>query len=121
MAIQNWSDNIIVVELNEDPQFSDELNALIDALDKKPNHVVLNFAAIGFVNSSNVAKLLRLRKQTLAHHRRLVLSGVNHQVWGVFLVTGLDKIFEFTNDMATALATLQMSQALGGDKDSKKK
>ena len=108
MAIQDWSDDITVVELNEDPQFSDELNSLTDTLPAKPTHVVLNFSAVGFVNSSNVAKLLRMRKTVLSEQRRLILCGVNNQVWGVFLVTGLDKVFEFTNDIATALATLQL-------------
>ena len=109
MAIQNWSDEITVVELGEEPQFTDELNSVMDSLEEKASHVILNFAAIGFVNSSNVARLLRLRKQLLAAHRRLVLSNVNTQVWGVFLVTGLDKIFEFTDDIATGLATVQLS------------
>ena len=69
----------------------------------------MNFAAVGFINSSNVASLLRLRKQMILDQSRLVLCGVNTQVWGIFLVTGLDKIFELTNDIATALATLQLA------------
>ena len=32
----------------------------------------------------------------------------------VFLVTGLAKIFEFTNDMMTSLATLQIANGDGG-------
>jgi anti-anti-sigma regulatory factor len=43
----------------------------------------------------------------------LILCAVNTQVWGVFLVTGLEKIFEFTKDMSTALATLQLGDAAG--------
>ena len=111
MAIQKWSDEITVVELSEEPQFTDELNSVMDSLGQTPSHVVLNFAAIGFVNSSNVARLLRLRKMVMAHQKRLMLCNVNTQVWGVFLVTGLDKIFEFHNDIATALAMLQMGTA----------
>jgi hypothetical protein len=51
----------------------------------------------------------------LAVDRRLVLCDVNAQVWGIFLVTGLDKIFEFTSDVAIALATLQMEMAAEED------
>ena len=109
MAIQNWSDEITVVELSDDPQFTDELSSLIDALEQKPTDVVLKFAAVGFINSSNVAKLLRLRKMMTTEGRRLIFCDVNSQVWGVFLVTGLDKIFDFTNDISTALATLQLA------------
>ena len=109
MAIQDWSEDIRVVDLQDDPQFTDELTNLMDSLESKASHVVLNFATVGFVNSSNVAKMLRLRKIMLSSRRRLMLCDVNTQVWGVFLVTGLEKIFNFTNDISTALATLQLT------------
>ena len=108
MAIQNWSENITVVELRDDPQFSEDLTALMDALEGKPNDVVLNFATVGFINSSNIASVLRLRKAMNSASRRMVLCGVNAQVLGVLRVTGLDTIFEFTDDISTALATLQL-------------
>ena len=108
MAIQEWSDDIVVVELADDPQFTDELSSATDLVEGKARHVVLNFGVVGFINSSNVAKLLRLRKAINIQGRKLILCEVNTQVWGVFLVTGLDKIFDFTNDTATALATLQL-------------
>jgi anti-anti-sigma factor len=111
MAIQKWSEDITVVELADDPQFTDELTNLNDALESDPTNVVLNFASVGFINSSNVAQLLRLRKQVTAKNRRMIMCDVNTQVWGVFLVTGLDKIFDFTNDIATALATMQLGEA----------
>lgn len=117
MSIQNWSENITVVELADDPQFSDELNNLIEALEKNTVDVVLNFSGVSFINSSNIAKLLRVRKLMITWQRRLILCGVNTQTWGVFLVTGLDKIFEFTNDVSTALATLQ----LGSEREEKGK
>lgn len=108
MAIQKWSDEIIVVELADDPQFTDELTSVTEMVEKDPHHVVLNFNVVGFINSSNVAKLLRIRKAVHNNGRKLILCEVNTQVWGVFLITGLDKIFEFTNDIATALATIQL-------------
>jgi anti-sigma B factor antagonist len=113
MAIQNWSDKITVVELSDDPQFSDELGALMESYEDKPSDVVLDMSGVGFINSSNLSKLLRLRKLILSHHRKLILCAVTTQVWGVFLVTGLEKIFEFIKDMSTALATLQLDQGNG--------
>ncbi len=110
MAIQNWSEEIIVAELADDPQFTDEMATLAGMLSEKPADVVLNLGAVGFINSSNIAKLLRLRKQVLGSGRRLILCAVNNQVWGVFQVTGLDKIFQFTNDVSTALATMQLAE-----------
>ncbi len=58
MVIQDWSDDIIVADLADDPQFTDEIVALMDRLESDPKNVVLNFGAVGFVNSSNIAKLL---------------------------------------------------------------
>jgi len=109
MAIQNWSDDILMGELAEEPAFSEDMAALIDMVEQGPRDVVLNFGAVDFLNSSNIARLLRLRKSVTGAGKRLLLCGVNNQVWGIFLVTGLDKVFNFTNDVATALATLQLA------------
>ena len=116
MSIQNWSDDITVVELNDDPQFTDDVAALIDSLNTKPTDAVLNFAAVDFINSSNIALLLRLRKLITGVNRRLIFCDVNTQVWGVFMVTGLDKIFEATNDISVALTTLQLTAGPGDEK-----
>ena len=110
MAIQKWSDEITVADLTDDPQLSDELASLGDSIEQTPVDVVLNFAAVTFINSSNIASLLKLRKLVAASSKRMRVCGVNTQVWGIFLVTGLDKIFDFTNDIATALAGLQLGE-----------
>ncbi|MGB2985282.1 MAG: STAS domain-containing protein [Phycisphaerae bacterium] len=110
MSIESWSDNILVVELQDDPGFADDLSALIDQLEaKKDVDVVLNFSGINYLNSSNIAKLLKLRKKLISNKRRLVLCGINTNIWGLFLVTGLDKVFEFADNVANALATVQIT------------
>jgi anti-anti-sigma factor len=114
MAIQNWSDNITVVELGDDPQFTEDLSSAMEAQEAHPTDVVLNFASVSFINSSNVAKLLRLRKLMLTKKKKLVLCDVGTQVWGVLLTTGLDKIFDYTRDIATSLASLQLQMPAGG-------
>ena len=108
MGIQNWSDSITMADLADDPQFTEDMVALAGQLEMLPTDVVLNMATVGFINSSNLARLLRLRKTLHTHKRGLILCSVNPHVMGVFHVAGLDKIFEFTSDTATALATLQL-------------
>lgn len=110
MPIEKWSDQVTVIHLADDPQFTDDLQALDQQLEQRPTDVVLDFAAVHFINSSNIAKLLRIRKQTTASDRRLLLCGISTQVWGAFLVTGLDKVFEFTDSVPLALATLQIDE-----------
>ncbi len=109
MTVENWSENILVAELLGDPTFSDDILALVDEVDKKNDvDVVLNFAAVSYLNSSNIAKLLKLRKRLIGNKRRLVLAGIDTTVWGLFLVTGLDKVFEFADSVATGLAAVQI-------------
>jgi len=110
MPIENWSDDVLLVEFSDDPQFTDDMTALLETVEKRNNlDVVLNFQNVSFLNSSNIAKLLRLRKlQIGTNHRRLRLCAINNHVWGVFLVTGLDKIFDVYNDLASAMMSLQL-------------
>ena len=60
---------------------------------------------------SVIARLLKLRKlQAVNHRRKLKVCAVNTHVWGVFLVTGLDKIFDVCDDVASGLASLQLDR-----------
>ncbi|MFQ5429042.1 MAG: STAS domain-containing protein [Phycisphaerae bacterium] len=112
MPVKNWSDNILLAELQDDPLFSEDMNQLQETAEQHPGcHVVLDLSAIHFLNSSNIAKLLRLRKLMLSEPgSKLRLCGIQTGVWGVFLVTGLDKIFEFCDDVSSGLASVQLDQ-----------
>jgi anti-anti-sigma factor len=107
MPIEKWSEAIFIVHLADDPQFSEDLAGAAGAVRRNAG-IVLDFGGVRYVNSSNISQLLKLRKQLMATESRLVLCALNTQVWGVFLITGLDKIFEFSDNVPTALATLQM-------------
>ena len=110
VSIESWSDSILVVDLQDDPTFTDDLTAILDRVaEKRDVDAVLNFKAINYLNSSNIAKLLKLRKRLLSGKRRLVLCGISTNVWGLFLVTGLDKLFEFADNVSTALASVQIA------------
>jgi len=110
MAVQNWSETVLLGELSDDPQFSDDLTAILEQTTNNTRlDVLLNFAQVKYLNSSNIAKLLKLRKLVaISNQRRLRLCGLSRQVWGVFLVTGLDRIFDVVEDVPTGLAALQI-------------
>ena len=44
----------------------------------------------------------------VAKRGRLIVCGIADPLWGTLLVTGLDKVFTFCEDLAAALASLQM-------------
>jgi anti-sigma B factor antagonist len=110
MPIQSWSENIIVADLQDDPSCTDDLNALIEQLaDKSDVDLVLDFSSVSYLNSSNIAKLLKLRKLVvLNHQRKLMLCSINSHVWGVFLITGLERLFEFSDSVALGLTSIQI-------------
>ncbi len=111
MTIDNWSDTIIVVELHDDPAFSDDMSQLLEHVeDYKNKGVVLSFTGVNFLNSSNIAKLLKFRKAVLSKGGSVLLCGMSTDVWGLFLVTGLDKVFQFESDVATAIASVQLGE-----------
>jgi len=113
MPMEKWSDKVIVVRLADDPHLGDDLDALDAATARPPAplNAVVDFTSVRAVNSSTLARMLKVRKQMAAAGGRLVLCGMNDQVWGAFLVTNLDKLFEASNSVAMALATLQMNPA----------
>lgn len=110
MAVENWSETVILGELGSDPQYTDDLNAIIEQCTNNTQlDVLLNFARVDYLNSSNIAKLLKLRKLvSVTNERKLKLCNISRQVWGVFLVTGLDHIFDVTEDVSTGLTSLQI-------------
>lgn len=112
MPIENWSENILMVDLQDDPALTDDLTALLEKIEENKNvDVVLNFTSISYLNSSNIAKLLKLRKKLTNQQHQLVLCSINTNVWGLFMVTGLDKVFDFTESVSTGLASLQIGAA----------
>lgn len=114
MAV-DWSDNIVIANLADEPALSDELSMICERIESAqenepvPN-AVLEFHEVSYVNSSNIAQLLRLRKNLDAHNRQLVLCGVTDEVMSVLVVTGLNKVFRFAADLLTAIASIQIAE-----------
>lgn len=115
--MSDWSDDIVVIELSDDPQLTDELSALLDRVAASDAahvpSVVLNMSLVGYIKSSNLAQLIRLRKLLSDAGRALRLCSVDDRVWSVMLVTGLDKLFDVSPDPMTALASIQIDQESG--------
>ncbi|MHC4995595.1 MAG: STAS domain-containing protein [Planctomycetota bacterium] len=111
MPIQQWEDNIILVDLADEPSLSDDLTSLADRFEESgASNTVLNFGEVSHINSSNISQLLRLRKLSMDSDTDLILCAINESVWGVLIVAGLDKIFRCTPDLLTALATVQLDE-----------
>ena len=111
MPIDQWSDNILILELSDEPTFSEEMDALLRRLDAGKFNgadVIVNLKDVTYLNSSNIGALLKLRNLLKRGNQRLRICTVQNSVWSVLLTAGLDQVFEFTEDVSTSLASLQL-------------
>jgi len=110
MGIQNWSDEIVLVDLPQEPQMGDELKTVTEiARDRGDCDVVVDFSSVDIVTSSSISALLKLRKLLTDCGHRLIFCNVAAATKGIFTVTGLDGIFEVADDKFVALAGLQIT------------
>ncbi len=113
MSIQNWSEDIIVVDLPGEPHIGDEITATIDSLNFDAcSDVILDFSSVSVITSSSIAKLLKLRKILVRNERTLIFCGLQPRTLNVFRLTGLIDVFKVMDDKMMALATLRLSQCL---------
>lgn len=109
MGIQNWSEDIVLVDLPQEPQIADELEAVIEIVrDRGDCDVVMDFSEVDIITSSALSMLLKLRKLLTDCGHKLIFCNVAAATRGVFTVTGLDMVFEFVDDKFVALASLQL-------------
>lgn len=111
MAV-DWSEDILIANLADEPALSDELSMICDQVESAESvpSAVLDFHEVSYINSSNIAQLLRLRKGLEERSRQLVLCSVRDEVMSVLVVTGLNKVFQFAPDMLTAIASVQIEE-----------
>ena len=74
--------------------------ALVEEEHRK--NIVLNFAAVGFLSSSALGKLITLEKKVKASGGKLRLSNIRPEIYEVFAITKLNKLFEIKDDEAEA-------------------
>jgi anti-anti-sigma factor len=109
MGIQNWSEDIVLVDLPQEPDIGEELKTVTEiARDRGDCEVVIDFSRVDIITSSSLSKLLKLRKLLGDCGHRLIFCSVAPATRGIFTVTGLDGIFEIADDKFVALASLQM-------------
>jgi len=114
MALNSWSEDILIAELESEPLFSEDIDGLLQRLtaaardDETLPNVIVDLKAVSTVNSSNLGSLLKLRTTLGQADQRLLICSVTDGVWTALLATGLDRVFAFSEDVTTALAMLQM-------------
>lgn len=79
-----------------------ELFQLVEEEDRKK--LLLNFSSVEFLSSAALGKLITLDKRVKAHGGSLKLCNIRPEIYEVFAITRLDKLFNIKEDEADALA-----------------
>lgn len=106
------SNNVTVVRFQDqkiiDPEAIQELGQeLIDLVEKEERKkIVVNFANVEFLSSAALGKLITFEKLTKRVGAELILTNIAPEIFQVFTITNLDKLFQIKDNEADALAVL---------------
>ena len=71
--------------------------------EKKPKEVVVDFEHVKFFSSAVLGLLLDIRAKLKIYDAEVVISSINPQLYRVFKITHLDRIFKFFPDKENAI------------------
>jgi len=111
MGIDHSSQGILTVDLPPEPEMAAELENVANiARDGADCDVVVDFSSIDIITSSSIAKLLKLHKFLHESGHRLILCSIATVTKQIFMLAGLDQVFDFTDEKSEALKTLKNAQ-----------
>jgi anti-sigma B factor antagonist len=86
-------------------QISQQISDLIK--NQKPKNLLIDFAGVKFFSSQALGILIDTKKKLSAQKGNVAISGINPQLYRVFKITNLDKIFKFYPDAQSAINDLK--------------
>ena len=101
VTVVRFLDRKILDETNIQ-ELGQELFALVE--EENRQKLLLNFSSVSFLSSAALGKLINLDKKVRAHGGKLKLSNVRPEIYEVFAITKLNKLFEMHEEEADALA-----------------
>ena len=103
VTVVNFNDRKI---LDEDriQDLGQELFNLVERDNRQK--LVLNFTNVEFLSSAALGKLITFEKKVRKQGAELVLTNIRPEIYEVFAITKLNKLFEIKDDEADALAML---------------
>lgn len=101
VTVVRFRDRKIVEDINIQ-ELGTEMFKLIEA--EHRNKLVLNFSTVDFLSSAALGKLITLDKKMKAHGGVLKLSNIRPEIYEVFAITKLNRLFDIKDDEADALA-----------------
>jgi anti-sigma B factor antagonist len=101
VTVVRFRDPKIIEDLNIQ-ELGSEMFRLVEEEDRRK--LLLNFSTVDFLSSAALGKLITLDKKVKAHGGQLMLSNIRPEIFEVFQITKLTRLFDIRDDEADALA-----------------
>jgi len=83
-------------------ELGSELFSLVELDNRKS--ILLNFTGVEFLSSAALGKLITLDRKVKAHKGRLKMSNIRPEIFEVFQITKLNKVFDIRKDEPEAIS-----------------
>lgn len=100
VTVVNFTDKKILDEQNIQV-IGEQLFSLVDDLGRRK--ILLNFSNVEYLSSAALGKFITLNKKVNASGGRLILCNIDPQIYEVFEITKLNKLFNIQKEEQTAL------------------
>ena len=100
ITVVNFIDRKILDEQNIQ-KIGEDLFSLVDELGRKK--ILLNFSNVEYLSSAALGKFITLNKKVGASGGKLVMCNINDEIFEVFEITKLNRLFNIQKDEQTAL------------------
>ena len=100
VTVVNFTDKKILDEQNIQ-LIGEQLFRLVDELGRRK--ILLNFRNVEYLSSAALGKFITMNKKVNTAGGRLILCGIDPQIYEVFEITKLNKLFNIQKDEQTAM------------------
>lgn len=101
VTVVRFRDQKIIEDINIQ-ELGQELFRLVEV--DGCERLLLDFSSVDFLSSAALGKLITLDKKMKAHGGTLKLSNIRSEIYEVFAITKLNRLFDIRKDEAEALA-----------------
>jgi len=100
ITVVNFIDRKILDEQNIQ-KIGEDLFSLVDELGRKK--ILLNFSNVEYLSSAALGKFITLNKKVQASQGKLIMCNISDDIYEVFEITKLNKLFNIQKEEQTAL------------------
>jgi anti-sigma B factor antagonist len=101
VTVVRFRDRKIIEDINIQ-ELGQELFRLVETDGR--TRLLLDFSTVDFLSSAALGKLITLDKKMKAHGGELKLANIRPEIYEVFAITKLNRLFDIRKDEAEALA-----------------